>query len=269
MEHNGAFYLVDALDGVTLLVSLRITAADEHHADCRTLVELDAALVEIAFSHTFEEVYDVALQTEHHTLGLWIAHTAVVLDDHGFALYIDQTEEDETLVVDVLLGKPLYGRTDDTLVNLLHPLLGGKRYRCDASHTACVEACVVLTDTLVVFGFGQDLVVLAVGKYKYRALDAAEELLDDHTGRGVAEHTAEHLTELFLGLLKGRKDEDTLAGTESVSLQYVRSLQGLEKFQAVLDGGAVEGLVFGCRDVVALHELLGEILASLKHGTSL
>ena len=33
--------------------------------------------------------------------------------------------------------------------------------------------------------------------------------------------------------------------------------------------GAVEGLVFGCRDVVALHELLGEILASLKHGTSL
>ncbi len=98
-----------------------------------------------------------------------IAHTAVVLDDHGFALYIDQTEEDETLVVDVLLGKSLYGRTDDALVNLLHPLLGSKRYRGNATHTAGVQAGIVLTDTLVVLRLGQNLVVLAIGRVQIQS----------------------------------------------------------------------------------------------------
>ncbi len=62
-------------------------------------------LSKIAGSYTLEEIHDVALQAEHHALCLWVTHTAVVLDNHRLALYIDQTEEDEALVVDVLLSQ--------------------------------------------------------------------------------------------------------------------------------------------------------------------
>ena len=39
----------------------------------------------------------------------------------------------------------------------------------------------MLTDALVVLGFGQDLVVLTVGENEDGALDAAQELFDDDT----------------------------------------------------------------------------------------
>ena len=73
-------------DGITFLVSLGIASADEHHAHGSTLVELDGLLVEGAGSHALEEVYDVALQTQHHALRLGVAHATVVLDDIRVAL---------------------------------------------------------------------------------------------------------------------------------------------------------------------------------------
>ena len=51
----------------------------------------------------------------------------------------------------------------------------------------------MLTDALVVLSFGQNLIVLAVCQYEYRAFDAAQEFLNDHLTRSIAEHTAEHL----------------------------------------------------------------------------
>ena len=63
MEYYRAFYLVDALDRVSLLVCLRIAATHEHHADCCTLVKLDGSLVEVACSYSLKEVHDVALQS--------------------------------------------------------------------------------------------------------------------------------------------------------------------------------------------------------------
>ena len=167
MEYYRAFYLVDAFDRVSLLVCLRIAAAHEHHADCCTLVKLDGSLVEVTFCYSLKEVHDVALQSEHYALGLRVAHTAVVLDDHRLALYIDQTEEDEALIVDILLCQTLYGRTDDAVFHLLHPLLGSERYWGYAAHTACVQTGIVLADALVVLSFWQNLVVLAIGKYEY------------------------------------------------------------------------------------------------------
>ena len=246
MEYYRTFHLVDALDRIALLVSLWITTAHEHHADSCTLIKLDGSLVQVTISHALEEIHDVALQAKHHALGLWVAHTAVVLDDHRLALYVDQTEEDETLVVDVLLSQALYGRTDDAVFHLLHPLLA-----------------------LVVLSLRQNLVVLAIGQDEYGALDAAQEFLNHHTRGSVAKHTAEHLLELLLGLFEGREDENALASAQAVSLQYVRSLQGLQKLQAFLYSSAVEGLILGCRDIVTLHELLGEVLAAFQYGTSL
>ena len=105
MEDYGAFDLVDACDGVALLVSLRIAARDEHHTDGSTFVELNGALVKVAGSHTLEEVDDVALQTQHDSFGLWVTHATVVFYDVGLRLAsrrigaVDESEEDKSLVV--------------------------------------------------------------------------------------------------------------------------------------------------------------------------
>ena len=269
MEYYRTFNLVDTFDRIALLVSLWITAAHEHDADCCTLIKLDVSLVKVASSNTLEEVYDVALQSEHDTFCLWVAHTAVVLDDHWLALNVDQSEEDEALVVDVLFCKSLYCRTDDALVYLLHPFLGSKRYWGNATHTTSIQAGIMLTDTLVVLSLRQNLIVLAVSENKYRAFDAAQEFLDNYACRSIAEHTAQHLLELLLCLFQSREDENTLTCAQTVSLQYVWSLQGFQEFKTFLYMFAIESLVLSCRNVVALHKLLGEVLAAFQYSTCL
>ena len=89
MEDNRIFNLVKTSYLVALCISLRIATANEHYADSCTFVELNCTLVEIAFCNAFEQVDNVALKTQHYSLSLRVAHTAVVLDNHRLALYVD------------------------------------------------------------------------------------------------------------------------------------------------------------------------------------
>ena len=118
----------------------------------------------------------------------------------------------------------------------------------------------MLANALVVLGLGQYLVVAAVGEHEHRALDAAEELLDDNAGRRHAEHPAEHLAKLALGLFERGEYQHALAGAKAVGLEHVGSLEALKEGQPFVERGAVERAVAGCRYVVPLHESLGEIL---------
>ena len=82
----------------------------------------------------------------------------------------------------------------------------------------------MLTDTLVVLGLRENLIVGTISQHKDAALDTAHEFLDYHTAGGIAKHTTQHLLQLFLGLIEGRKNQHTLACTEAVSLQHIRCL---------------------------------------------
>ena len=127
----------------------------------------------------------------------------------------------------------------------------------------------MLTNALVVFRFWQDLVVLTVGQDEYRTLNTAQELLDDHAGRSVAEHTAEHLLELLLGLFEGRENQNALTGTQPVGLEYIRRLKGFKEGKSFFHMLTVECLIFSGRNVVTLHESLGEVLTAFEYGTFL
>ena len=111
--------------------------------------------------------------------------------------------------------------------------------------------------------------MLAIGEHEDRALHTAEVFLDDHTAGGVAEHAAQHLAQLAFRLVERRQDEHTLAGTEAVGLQHIGRLEGFEESDALCEVLAIEGLVAGRGDVVALHERLGEVLRAFEHSTSL
>ena len=219
MEDDATIDILYALDGITFLIFLRIATAYQHDADSSSGIEFYGTLVEIAHGNTLEEVYDVAFQSQHHTLCLWVAHTTVIFDDKWFWLLarsicaVDESKEDKSLIVDTVGSKTFYGRTNDAVFNLLHPILSGKWHRGNATHTACIETSVVLTDTLVVLCLRQNLVVLAIGKYKDAALDATHELLDDHTAGSITKHTSQHILEFLLGLVEGGEDKYTLTST--------------------------------------------------------
>ena len=64
VEDNGVFaerMRIVQRDDLALLIMAGITAADEHHADGRAVVEDDGALGKIPFGDTFEELHQVAL----------------------------------------------------------------------------------------------------------------------------------------------------------------------------------------------------------------
>ena len=71
--------------------------------------------------------------------------------------------------------------------------------------------------------------MVAISEYEDAALDTAHKLLDDDTTAGIAEHAAQHLLQLLLGLVEGREDEYALASTETVGLQYVGCLEGFQE----------------------------------------
>ena len=256
--------LCEPLDGEAFLVFLRIAAGDEHHVDGGAGVEAHFAPVEVAGHDAFEEVNEVAAQAWHDGFRFRVAHAAVVFDDHGLALHIDESEEDETLVVDAFLAQSLYGGAHDAVFDLLHPFGCGEGYGRHTAHAAGVEAAVVFADALVVLGFGQYLVVSAVGEHEDGAFDAVEVFFNDHARGGQSEHAAEHFLQFLAGLLEGGQYEHAFAGAEAVGLEHVGRFEGGEEFQAFFQLGAVEGLVARRGYGVALHEGLGEVLAAFE-----
>ena len=278
-----------AADLITFLIGFGIAAGDEHHAYGGALVSLSRTLVESACCHGLEHLYNVGLQAQHDGLGLRVAHTAVVLNHHWGVrrriLGVDESEEYEALVVDALGGQSFYCWADDAVFHLLHPLLVGKRHWRNRAHAAGIQPCVVFAYPLVVLGLRQYLIVASVGEHKHRALNAAEELLDDHASRSIAELArmpergcslrcgvgghSKHILQLTLGLVERGNDEHSLAGAEAVGLQHIRGLQGFQKRHALLQGVGSEGLVAGGGYAMALHEGLGKVFRPFKNGTGL
>lgn len=272
MEDDAVAYVIDARDFLTLLVMFGIASGYEHHAGCRAGVYVEVDLLEVAFVDVAEELHHVGPDAGKDAFGLGVAHADVVFDNVGVELAVlgvgdgHEADEDEALIGDVLLTESFHGGGDDALVNLLHELLVGKIHGADGTHAACVEACVVLADALVVLGCGEDMVVLAVGEDEDAELYAIEVLFDDHLGGGCAELAAEHVGEFFFGLFKVVYDEHALAGSEAVGLEHVGCLKGAEEGFALFERLGSEGTVGCCRDVVARHEGFGVVLAAFELG---
>ena len=60
-------------------------------------------LVQVACRCAFKQLYEVALNAQHHAFCFRVAHADVVFDNHRFTFHLDKTEEDETFVGDLFL----------------------------------------------------------------------------------------------------------------------------------------------------------------------
>ena len=182
MENHRIGYAVESADGVTPCVSTGIATADQHNANGSTVVELHFTAIEGSVGNAFKQIYNVALQAQHHGFGFRVAHTAVVFYHHRFAIYVDKSEENEAFIVDTFSFQAINRRFNNAVLHLLQPFRSGKRHWRHASHTASVESCIALADAFIVLCFGKYLIVRAIGEHKYRTLDTRKELFDDHFG---------------------------------------------------------------------------------------
>ena len=218
----------------------------------------------MATSHTLQELDEVGVNTQHHRLGLGIAHTAVVLDDVGVTTYVHQPSEDEATIVDPFGTQPFDGGADDTLLDTLHEGFVSEDHRRDRAHTTGIQARIALANALVVLGHREHAPVTAVRSDEDRALDTMEVLLDDDTRAGRSKAPREESTQLAFGFLEALADDDALTSRQTVSLQHVGRLEGLEVVDGLTKSRLIKGTVSRCGDTVALHERLAEVLTSLE-----
>ena len=152
------------------------------------------------------------------------------------------------------------GGVDDVLADLGNGAVG--------THAAGVGAFVVVVGALVVLGDGHGPEFGAADEAHEGEFLAFEEVFDDDLGAGLAEAVVdEDVVESGDGGVDVHGDGDTLAGGESVGLDD----DGGAVFAHVGDGvfEVVEGAVLGGGDVVAGHQLLGEVFGAFDLGGGL
>ena len=123
----------------------------------------------------------------------------------------------------MLRFQSLYGRTDNTLVHLRHKYLIRKRNRGNGSHATGIQARIALADTLIIFRYRKHLVIVAIRQDEYGAFDTIQELLDHDRLARVAKHSAQHISQLFLGFLQVIDNQYPFTGSQSIRFQYIRS----------------------------------------------
>ena len=107
--------------------------------------------------------------------------------------------------------------------------------------------------------------MLSIAEGQHGDLGAGHALLDDDLGPSLAKAViAHHGADGILGLLHGLGHNDTLAQSQTVSLDHDRGALSFHIGQSGVHVG--KGLIFGGGDVVLLHQVLGEDLAGLNDG---
>ena len=170
---------------------------------------------------------------------------------------------EEAGVADAVGGHALNGRADDFAHDLGVNVRRDDGSRGVGAHAARVGTLVGVKKTLVVLGGGHRKNVFAVDHHDEGGFLAVEEVLDHDAGAGVAEGVAfEHHVDRVMGFLFGHGDDYALAGGKAISLDDDRS--ALAADVGVGGFGIREGFVVGRRNIVTLHEGLGEVLGAFE-----
>ena len=255
---------VEAGNGISFFVRFGITAADQHYTSCRTRVELHCLGIEVCLVYAFKQFHDIALNAQHDAFRLWVSHTDIVFYHHGLVLHIDKSQEDETFVQDAFFAQAVDGGLYNAFAHFCHKFVVGERNGCHAAHTAGIQSFVAFSDAFIVFGHRQYFIMLAVAQHENRALYSAKEFLDDHFRAGIAEHTAEHLFQLFPGFFQCRENQYAFTCAQAVGFQYVGGGEGFQKSKPFFQRFGCHAFVAGGGNVMAQHEFFGEFFAAFQ-----
>lgn len=131
------------------------------------------------------------------------------------------------------------------------------------AHAARVGAGVAVQQALVVLAGGHGHHVLAIADDDEAGFLAGQEFFDHHARAGVAQAVVgQHHVDGAVRFFQRHRHHHTLAGGQAVGLDDDGGAFAVHV--GVCLGRVAEGLVFGGRDAVALHEGLGEILGRFE-----
>ena len=251
--------------GSALGVRTGVAASGEDDGSAELGLDGDVDVVEVAVGAREHDFSEIGLGGEEGEDGLrfGVAKADVVFEDLGAVGGDHETGEENAAEGLLLATHALEGGLEDLLVNLVGEFLGGDVGGCVAAHAAGVRALVAVEDALVVLGEGERAERVAIAEGEDAEFVAEEELFDDNFTTSVAKGLVDHdLLKGFLGLLLGLGEDNTLASSETGSLDDNVVVDAVDVGTGLVKVGEV--LVRGRGDIVFLHEILGVGLATLE-----
>ena len=216
----------------------------------------------------FEDFKQITADAHHDRLGFGIAHPAVEFKDFDRPRCVVAWANHETRIEEARERDSVGVHTadrglDDFAHDALVDCVGDHGCRRVGAHAARIRALVAILQAFVILAGRQWEDVQAIAKDDEACLFAKQALFnDDARARGAERAVAEHGVDSRVGLVQGHRDHDAFAGGQAVSLDHDRRATVIN-----VDMGSErvgKRLVGGCRDAMAHHERLGEILGAFE-----
>src|SRR5882672_3623442 len=264
MKHAQVFFRGrEAGHGVTLPRRVGITRRGDHHPEGRASVPIRLEPVQLSFDRAFDQVEQVALQTQENRLRLGVAEPAVEFQHARIAGVDHQAGVKETAVGMTFLGHSIEHGLDDFAHDARVQLRGHDRGRRVRAHAAGIRSLIPVPQSLVILAGSERQDMLAVGEDDEARFLAFEEFLDHHAAAGSSHGSLDKdLVDGTMGFALVGSDDHALSGRESVGLDDDGRAAG---FHIVVRGPRfVEARERRGRNPVARHEFLGELLGAFQ-----
>ena len=200
----------------------------------------------------------------HDGLGLWVAKTAVVLDDRGIPVCIDHEPCVQKAGIGVSFCRhALHGGQNHPLHHCGEDGVGHNRRGGVGTHAAGIGAGIALTNTFVILRGGHGQHVLAIDHHDKARLLALKKAFHDNPRAGVTELViGEHVVDGHLGFILRHCHNHPFPRGEAVGLDDDRCALLSNIGQSRLDVGKHR---IGCGgDVVPREKILGKGFAALQ-----
>ena len=137
--------------------------------------------------------------------------------------------------------------------------------RTDGPHSPGIRSRVALSNPLVVHRRRQQAPRIAIRHSEHGHFHPLQEFFDDHLLSGSSEGLpANHVLDGLFGLRVVLGHDDALPGRQATGLDHIRRLHRLQEGDRVADLSLAERAILRGGNAVALHELLGELLAAFQ-----
>ena len=227
------------------------------------ICKLYFGLSQSAIGSSLHNGQQIAFQQRQHNLGFGIAETAVILNDLRTIGSQHQTEIQATLEGAALSIHCLDGGQEDSFHALLGNSIGVIGVGGNSTHTAGIQTSIIVACTLVVHRRNHGNYHITVSKGQHRDLRTGQEFLNnDLITAGTEYLVGHHRANSLHSLLTGHSDDNTLAQSQTVSLDNSGDGSRFQILQRCFHIG--EDFISSSGNTVLLHEVLGENLTALN-----
>ena len=256
---------VKTCDFLARFVFFGIAAACHNNASAGVFAPLYVEIFESFVIDSLDDIDKIRFKKRQNNLSFGVAEAAVVLDNLCAVACEHKPEVQTALERTVFCAHRLYCREENFLHTFLGDFLCIIRIGRDCTHSARVQALVVVESALVVHRRNHRLYGFSVRERKNGYLNAAHKLLDNNFRAALSELLVNHhRLNRVLGFLEILRDDNALSERKTVALDN----RGILILRLDVSNCLVrvrEGFISRRGDIVLLHQPFGESLASLEN----